>query len=56
VDVSSFGKRDAAVFRGKKIGFIFQDFNLIPILTVLENVEYPLLMVQNAPPGDRKKG
>ena len=54
MDVSSFGKTDAAVFRGKNIGFIFQDFNLIPVLTVYENVEYPLLMVQNVPPGDRK--
>ena len=55
MDVSSFGKTDAAVFRGKNIGFIFQDFNLIPVLTVYENVEYPLLMVQNAPPGERRK-
>jgi putative ABC transport system ATP-binding protein len=55
MDVSSLGKTDAAVFRGKNIGFIFQDFNLIPVLTVFENVEYPLLMVQNVPPGDRKK-
>ena len=55
MDVSSFGKKDSAVFRGKNIGFIFQDFNLIPVLTVFENVEYPLLMVQNASPGDRKK-
>jgi putative ABC transport system ATP-binding protein len=55
MDVSSLGKTDAAVFRGKNIGFIFQDFNLIPVLTVYENVEYPLLMVQNVPPGDRRK-
>jgi len=54
MDVSSFGKKDSAIFRGKNIGFIFQDFNLIPVLTVFENVEYPLLMVQNASPGDRK--
>ena len=55
MDVSSFGKKDSAIFRGKNIGFIFQDFNLIPVLTVFENIEYPLLMVQNASPGDRKK-
>ena len=54
MDVAGFGKTDAAVFRGKNIGFIFQDFNLIPVLTVFENVEYPLLMVQNVPAGDRK--
>jgi putative ABC transport system ATP-binding protein len=55
MDVSSFGKTDAAIFRGKNVGFIFQDFNLIPVLTVFENVEYPLLMVQNVPPRDRRK-
>src|SRR4030043_191796 len=55
MDVSTFGKKDSAIFRGKNIGFIFQDFNLIPVLTVFENIEYPLLMVQNASPGDRKK-
>jgi putative ABC transport system ATP-binding protein len=54
MDVASFGKRDSAIFRGKNIGFIFQDFNLIPVLTVFENIEYPLLMVQNGAPGDRK--
>jgi len=55
MDVTGFGKKDSAVFRGKNIGFIFQDFNLIPVLTVFENIEYPLLMVQNASPGDRQK-
>jgi len=54
-DVSHLGKQDAAEFRGKNIGFIFQDFNLLPVLTVYENVEYPLLMVQNAPAKERRK-
>src|SRR4030042_5620793 len=53
MDVSSFGKRDSAIFRGKNIGFIFQDFNLMPVLTVFENIEYPLIMVQNIPPTER---
>ena len=54
-DVSSLSRNSAAEFRGKNIGFIFQDFNLIPVLTVYENVEYPLLMVQNTPLVQRKK-
>lgn len=45
----------AATFRGREIEFIFQDFNLIPVLTVYKNVDYPLLMVQNTPAAERKK-
>ncbi|MDZ7696287.1 MAG: ABC transporter ATP-binding protein [Deltaproteobacteria bacterium] len=55
MDVSSLGKTDAAVFRGAHIGFIFQSFNLIPILTAYENVEYPLIVVQNVPAAQRRK-
>jgi putative ABC transport system ATP-binding protein len=53
-DVSSLDRRAAANFRGQHIGFIFQDFNLIPILTVYENIEYPLIMVQNWPEQKRR--
>ncbi len=48
-DISNLNRQQAARFRGEHIGFVFQDFNLIPVLTVFENVEYPLLMVQNWP-------
>lgn len=48
-DVSTLSRRAAAEFRGTTIGFIFQDFNLIPVLTVRENIEFPLQMVQNWP-------
>ncbi len=48
-DVATLDRRAAAEFRGKHIGFVFQDFNLIPVLTVYENVEYPLIMVQDWP-------
>jgi putative ABC transport system ATP-binding protein len=54
-DVLRLDRKQAASFRGNHVGFIFQDFNLIPVLTVFENIEYPLLMVQNAPPGERNK-
>lgn len=54
-DVSALDRRQSAVFRGENIGFIFQDFNLIPVLTAYENIEYPLLMVQNVSSDQRRK-
>jgi len=54
-DVSVLDRNQGALFRGEKIGFIFQDFNLIPVLTVYENIEYPLLMVQNTPAAERNQ-
>jgi putative ABC transport system ATP-binding protein len=54
-DVLRLDRTQGAAFRGNHLGFIFQDFNLIPVLTVFENIEYPLLMVQKASPGERKK-
>jgi putative ABC transport system ATP-binding protein len=53
--VSTLNRRTAAVFRGKNLGFVFQDFNLIPVLTAAENVEYPLLMVQKRPAVERRE-
>ena len=53
-DVSGLDQPRAAAFRGQNIGFVFQDFNLIPVLTTYENIEYPLIMVQRWPPGKRK--
>ena len=54
-DITTLSRQDAARFRGEHIGFVFQDFNLIPVLTVFENVEYPLQMVQDWPKVKRKK-
>ena len=54
-DVGTLDRKQSASFRGANIGFIFQDFNLLPVLTVSENIEYPLLMVQKVPPGERRR-
>ena len=53
-NVASLDRRAAADFRGANLGFIFQDFNLIPVLSAAENIEYPLLMVQNRPAAERR--
>jgi putative ABC transport system ATP-binding protein len=42
-DISQLGESNLAQIRGKKIGFIFQNFNLIPNLTVKENVMLPMM-------------
>jgi putative ABC transport system ATP-binding protein len=55
VDVLSLTRRQAAEFRGQNIGFIFQSFNLIAVLTAFENVEYPLVMVQELRPAERRE-
>src|SRR3972149_8713464 len=54
-DILHLDRKESASFRGSNIGFIFQDFNLLPVLTVYENIEYPLLMVQSTPAAERKK-
>jgi len=54
-DISSLNNTKRANFRGEHIGFIFQSFNLIPVLTVYENIEYPLIMIQNLPQQEREK-
>ncbi len=52
---TGLSRQASAAFRGENIGFIFQDFNLMAVLTAYENIEYPLLMVQNWSVKDRNK-
>jgi len=54
-NIMNLDRKQSAAFRGANIGFIFQDFNLIPVLTVYENIEYPLLMVQSVPTKERQR-
>jgi len=51
-ELSGLSDRDLTRWRREKIGFIFQSFNLIPVLNVFENIEFPLLLDRSL---DRKK-
>jgi putative ABC transport system ATP-binding protein len=53
-DISNLSESDLAQIRGKKIGFIFQKFNLIPNLTALENIMLPMVF-QEVSVNERKK-
>lgn len=46
VDISRLGESALAKWRANNVGFIFQFYNLIPVLTAFENVELPLLLTK----------
>ena len=52
--IETLGHKQAAELRNHHIGFIFQTFNLLPVYTVYENVEFPLLLL-DMPPAARRK-
>ena len=51
-ELADLGSEQATVFRRKQIGFIFQNYNLIPVLTVFENIIFPITLDGRRP--DRK--
>jgi putative ABC transport system ATP-binding protein len=46
--------KELTTLRHETLGFIFQSFNLIPVLSVYENIEFPLLLGKNGPKGKEK--
>lgn len=48
-NIKQFSSKEKANLRRMKIGFVFQTFNLIPVLTAYENVEMPLLLLDVSP-------
>jgi len=54
-DISKMRESQLARLRGKKIGFVFQFFNLHPTLTALENIELPMMIIETNKTERRKK-
>lgn len=52
-DITEYTKNQLINFRLQNIGFIFQAYNLIPVLTALENVEF-IMLLQNRPKAERE--
>lgn len=49
IDIYSLKEKELAIFRRRKVGFIFQFYNLIPVLTARENILIPLLLDHKEP-------
>jgi putative ABC transport system ATP-binding protein len=54
VEQAGLSDTQVTAFRATKIGFVFQGFNLFPVLSAYENVEYPLLLTR-LPPKERRQ-
>lgn len=55
VDISKLGNKELALVRSRKLGFVFQDFNLLSRMSVVENVELPLFIAGADPAFSRRR-
>lgn len=55
IETTSMNDKKKTLYRAQNMGFIFQTFNLIPVLSAVENVELPLLMIKINPTEARKR-
>ena len=53
-DINSLSNKELSIIRRNQIGFVFQNYNLLPVLTAYENAEY-VLMLQEMPVSQRKE-
>lgn len=56
IDVAQLDSYELAWLRCHKIGYIFQSYNILPVLTALENVTLPMIFAGNSPNEAREKG
>jgi putative ABC transport system ATP-binding protein len=54
VDVVKLNEDQKSVFRNRKVGFVFQSFNLLPVLNVFENIELPMTVNSELKPEERR--
>jgi len=54
-DITRMGESELAAWRARTVGFVFQFYNLMPVLTALENVELPLLLTHLSRPQRRTR-
>jgi putative ABC transport system ATP-binding protein len=54
-NTSGLKDKELTKLRLFKVGFIFQTFNLVPVLTAYQNVEFPLLLQKNIPKAERER-
>jgi putative ABC transport system ATP-binding protein len=55
VDISQLGNQELALVRSRRLGFVFQDFNLLSRMSVVENVELPLFIAGADPAFSRRR-
>lgn len=53
-DLATLSERERTLLRRRRLGFVFQSFHLVPVLSALENVEYPL-WIDDVPAGRRRQ-
>ncbi|HOU12997.1 MAG TPA: ABC transporter ATP-binding protein [Anaerolineae bacterium] len=54
-DIAQLDENDLATYRGQEIGFVFQAFHLVPTMTALQNVEFPMIFNRVSPSARRER-